>query len=275
MKYKLIASDLDETLLNDEKHVDEKTRAAVQAARQLGVIFVPNTGRGFTLIRQTLAELGLMDAVGEYVISFNGGTITENHQERVISKVEMSFAEINTLFQIGVKNRVTMHLYTLTDIYVYNIDDDEKQYLDKMGFQYHTFTKPSIEFLKDQTLMKMLYKDKDRSSLDDLYSQIPTAVLDDTTYTCSSNRYMEFNKKGVNKGKGLLQLAQILKIKPAEIIAIGDNSNDLSMIKAAGLGVAVQNATKEIKDAANYVTSNDYNHDAVAEVIKKFILTQE
>ncbi|RHW50056.1 Cof-type HAD-IIB family hydrolase [Bombilactobacillus bombi] len=273
MKYKLVASDLDETLLNDEKHVGQKTQEAIAMARDLGVIFVPNTGRGFTLIHQTLSELNLTEASNEYVISFNGSAITENRNERVIAKTLMDFATVNTLFQVGVKNKATMHIYTLTDIYVYNIENDEKNYLDKMGFAYHVFDEPSLDFLQNQPLIKMLYKDKERANLDDLHSQIPQDILTNTTCTYSSNRYMEFNKAGINKGKGLLELAEILNIKPTEIIAIGDNTNDLSMIRVAGLGVAVQNAAKEVKDAANYVTSNDYNHDAVAEVIKKFILT--
>ena len=273
MKYKLIASDLDETLLNDDKHVGLKTLQAIAAARQLGVHFVPVTGRGFTLIRRTLTELNVKDAAQEYVISFNGAAITENKDEQVLTKKLMDFQTINTLFQIGVKNQAVMHIYTLTDIYVYNMDKDEKEYLDKMGFSYCDFSQPSIMFLKDQPLIKISYKDKERANLDDLYSQIPASILEKTAVTYSSNRYMEFNQAGVNKGQGLLKLGQFLNIKPSEIIAIGDSANDLSMIRMSGLGVAVQNAATEIKDNANYVTSNDYNHNAVAEVIKKFILT--
>lgn len=272
MKYKLIASDLDETLLNDNKHVDLKTIQAISAARQLGVRFVPVTGRGFASIRRTLNELNLKDAAQEYVISFNGGVITENKNERILNENLMDFSTINILFQIGVKNQAVMHIYTLTDIYVYNMDNDEKEYLDKMGFKYYNFKLPSIIFLKDQPLIKILYKDKERANLDDLYSQIPASLLEKTTVTYSSNRYIEFNQLGVNKGHGLFKLSQFLKIKPAEIIAIGDSPNDLNMIRMSGLGVAVQNSAKGIKDNANYVTSNDYNHNAVAEVIKKFIL---
>ncbi|MGL5898723.1 MAG: HAD family hydrolase, partial [Lactobacillaceae bacterium] len=112
-----------------------------------------------------------------------------------------------------------------------------------------------------------------RSKLKQIYQYIPQNLLNETTATFSSNRYLEFNEVGVNKGKGLLELAKILKIKPKEIVAIGDNTNDLSMIKVAGLGIAVQNATPDVKHAATYITQADYKHDAVNEAIEKFILS--
>lgn len=272
MKYKLIASDLDETLLNDQKHVDAKTCQAILQARKQGVIFVPCTGRGFTLIRRTLRELNLLNAQNEYVISFNGSVVTENYQEQVIQQVLMNYDTINTLFEIGIRNHLAMHVYTLRDVFVYNMNADENDYLSRLGFQYHTLAQPSISLLQDQPMEKILYMNKDRSELDDVRSQIPSDLLAQLTVTYSSNRYMEFNPLGINKGQGLLQLLQHLHIKPEETIAIGDSFNDIEMLKVAGLGVAVKNAVPEVKDVANYVTNNDYNHDAVAEVIKKFVL---
>lgn len=272
-KYKMISCDLDETLLNDDKVVGKENVEAIQAAVKKGVIFVPNTGRGFKLIKKTLDELHLTNKKDEYVVSFNGSAITENYQDRVIAKTQMNFQEIDDLFRIGLKNRATMHVYTLTDIYIYNMDEDEREYVNKMGFPYHELKEPSITFLKNQPLMKILFEDKDRENLDDIRSQIPQQIIDGTTTTYSSNRYMEFNKKGVNKSKGLIELADLLHIEPKEIIAIGDNMNDFSMIQSAGMGVAVANAIPEIKDVANYVTYNNHNHGAIAEAIKKLILS--
>ena len=88
----------------------------------------------------------------------------------------------------------------------------------------------------------------------------------------SSNRYIEFNHKGVNKGAGLRFIAHMLGVKPEETIAIGDNFNDLSMIQAAGLGVGVQNTIKDMKPLCGYITEATIDEGAVAEVIEKFIL---
>ena len=88
----------------------------------------------------------------------------------------------------------------------------------------------------------------------------------------SSNRYIEFNHQGVNKGQGLKKLADILGVDIKDTIAIGDNFNDLSMIKVAGLGVGVQNTVENMKKECDVITKATNNENAVAEVISKYIL---
>ena len=78
--YKLITCDLDETLLNDEHNISKENLQAIKAASKLGVKFVPTTGRGYNSVRNTLEKLGLADQEQEYVISYNGGAITENKE---------------------------------------------------------------------------------------------------------------------------------------------------------------------------------------------------
>ena len=87
----------------------------------------------------------------------------------------------------------------------------------------------------------------------------------------SSNRYMEFNRKGVSKGMGLHKLADLLGVDIKDTIAIGDNYNDLSMIQEAGLGIGVANTVEAMKKDCDYITQSDCNHSAIAEVINKFI----
>ena len=83
---------------------------------------------------------------------------------------------------------------------------------------------------------------------------------------------MEFNRKGVNKGAGLLRLAKILGVDQKDTIAIGDNFNDLAMIQAAGLGIGVANAVAGIRPDCKFITERDHNHDAISEVIEIFAL---
>jgi hydroxymethylpyrimidine pyrophosphatase-like HAD family hydrolase len=104
---------------------------------------------------------------------------------------------------------------------------------------------------------------------DKVYAQVGDWA--DLTY--SSGRYAEFNPKGVNKGTATLKLGEYLGIKPDEIIAFGDNSNDLPMLRAVGMPVSVANGIDEVKDVAKYVTKADYN-TGVAEAINKFVLSQ-
>ena len=98
-------------------------------------------------------------------------------------------------------------------------------------------------------------------------------ITEDIDVSFSANRYLEFNKKGINKGTGLVRLGHILNIPTKDIIAIGDNYNDLPMIKTAGLGVFMANTPEELKSQADYVTTLDNNAGGVAEVIEKFVLS--
>lgn len=272
MKYKLIACDLDETLLNDHKNIGEKTQKAITKIQQLDIKFVPATGRGYRSVKQTLKQIGTWDQRNQYVISYNGSVVVENYHQQIIKKTLLSFDKIEKLFQIGLRFQVPMHIYTMDQVFVFRPDADEINYLDRGGANYQIFEQPKIDFLRDQPLVKILYKDLNRSKLVQIYRDIPQNLLNKISATFSSNRYLEFNEIGVNKGRGLLELAEILKIQPKEIVAIGDNTNDLSMIKVAGLGIAVQNATPDVKNAATYITQADYKHDAVNEAIEKFIL---
>ena len=87
----------------------------------------------------------------------------------------------------------------------------------------------------------------------------------------SGEDILEFNPYNIDKGTGVKDLLEKINIDPSEAIAIGDNFNDIPMIENVGMGVAVKNGVDEIKSVANYVTENDNNHNAVAEVIQKFI----
>ena len=98
---------------------------------------------------------------------------------------------------------------------------------------------------------------------------------DQIAVSYSSNRYLEFNALGVNKGYGLKWLADYLGIDLKETIAIGDNYNDVEMIKTAALGICVACGDSEIKESAQYVTKSDYYQGAVKEVIEKFVLEEK
>ena len=269
--YKLIACDLDETLLQTDKHVSQKNIEAIQKARELGVKFVLATGRGYLSAQNTLKELGLDDQEGEYIISYNGGCITENKGNKILSFNGITWDQAQALYERGKPYNVCIHVYTKENVYVYRFWPEEADYLNGRMAVEET-QEENLDFLKGQDISKMLYVNTNR----DYLQQIERDLLDitqDLDVSYSSNRYIEFNRKGVNKGAGLLELAQLLGINPEETIAIGDNFNDLSMIQAAGLGIGVQNTVEEMRNQCDYITTANHNESAIAEVIEKFILT--
>lgn len=270
--YKIIACDLDETLLNKNHAVPDRNIRAIRKARALGVRFVPATGRGYTSVAPTLKELGLFDMENEYVISFNGGAITENKDSRLLHFDGLDFDLADELYRRGQKYDVCIHAYTRDTVYVRNICPEELSYLS--GHMPVTETsETTLDFLRGQEIAKVLYMNLDHQYLRTIEEDLKD-ITQDVDVSYSSNRYIEFNHKGVTKGNGLLTLAKLLGVDPSETIAIGDNYNDLSMIRAAGLGVGVQNTVPGMKPECDFITEATNDEGAVGEVIERFILNQ-
>ena len=271
--YKIIACDLDETLIRTDRVISEVDKEAIRKAGELGVKFVPTTGRGFNTVDGTLSDLGLLGKENEYVISYNGGAITENKGNKLLHYEGITFELASELYKRGLNYDVCIHVYTKSDIYVYNLIQEEIEYLAGRQKMTEIFS-DNIDFLKGQEIVKCLYMNTDRTYLQQIEEELKD-ITQDVDVSYSSNRYIEFNHKGVNKGAGLKALADLLGVDMEDTIAIGDNLNDLSMIKLAGLGVGVANAVESMKRDCDYITSATCNENAVAEVINKFILKKE
>jgi hypothetical protein len=267
--YKIIACDLDETLLRTDRTISEADREAILKAREMGVHFVPATGRGYNSVANTLKELGLYEMENEYVISYNGGAITENKGNKLLHFEGIPFELAQKLYKRGLEYDVCIHIYTKDMVYAYNYVQEEIDYLAGRMEVTEIFDE-NIDFLRGQDIVKALYMNTDYAYLKQIEADLQDITQEiDVSY--SSNRYIEFNHQGVNKGAGLLSLAKLLGVKPEETIAIGDNYNDLSMIKAAGLGVGVQNTVEAMKKECDYITDATCDENAVAEVIHKFV----
>ena len=270
--YKLIACDLDETLLTTtDPHVSKVNADAIKKLRSLGVKFVPATGRNFLTIRETLEELDLFDRENEYAISLNGAVLSENHNDRILYFHGIDFDLVKDIYERSRQYDVGLHVYTDTETYVKDLPVYEKEILSDRGLDFIEFR--DIEEFRDRKLAKILFVNRDYDYLKRVEQDF-TDILDRVDLSYSSNRYFEFNAKGVNKGNGLRKLCEILNIDMSEVIAIGDNFNDLTMIEAAGLGVGVANAIPGMREHFDVITENDCGHGAVAEVIEKYILNQ-
>ncbi len=269
--YRIIVCDLDETLLGPDKKVSKRNREAIKLARDKGVKFVPTTGRGYFSVENTLKELQMYDAENEYVISYNGGIITENKSNRLLHFEGLPFGLAEMLYKKGLSYDVCIHVYTKDTGYICNISQSEREYTSGR-VDYTEVSANDLSFLKGQDVVKLLYMNKDKAYLQQIEKELsPYAGELEISY--SSNRYIEFNRKGVSKGNGLLVLAKLLGVPQKDTIAIGDNLNDLSMIKAAGLGVGVRNTLEEMKPLCDVITKAAYDENAVAEVIEKYVLS--
>lgn len=270
--YKIIVCDLDETLLNDEHEICESNIQAIKKASELGVKFIPATGRAYNSIDSILKTIDLYDKEKEYVISFNGGALTENKNNKILAFDCLPFDKANELFEFALEKDVSIHVCTAEERYIYKINEDERNRFVKQGRSYIEIQEPTIEFLKNAPIAKMIYQSINVPYLMSLEKEMKSMIEGHVSLSYSSNRYMELNKFGVNKGGAMLALAEILGVKKEETIAVGDNYNDMAMLAAAGLSVAAGNAVEDVKKACKYTCKNDNNQGVLAEVIERFIL---
>lgn len=270
----LILSDLDETLLNDDGTIHPENIAAIQAFTQNGGYFVPNTGRSYKSVYGTLAQLGL-NKTTQYVVSYNGGAIVAiapDGQEEIVVEHGMSLTLAQKIFDLGqVNDIVDTHVYTRDNLYIYNISATDQRYMTERQVPYTEITTTDLSFMANEgPVMKVIFEHPDPAVQQVIADAVTTVVGDEVLVTFSSNRYVEFNPKGVDKGVTGLELADILGIAHDDTAAIGDNLNDAAQIKAAGVGVAVANAKPEIKALADVVLTTTNNEAAVADFIQHY-----
>jgi Cof subfamily protein (haloacid dehalogenase superfamily) len=267
LMYKMIAIDMDGTLLKEDKSVSEITKEAIERARKKGVKVVITTGRPVEGITRYLKELNL---VGEedYVISFNGCLIQKARSGKVIYKSILKGSDLTYLYEIGKKLNVNMHAFS-------NLGCITPKLSKYTEFEVKANDMPAniVDFSAikpDEEIDKVMMVDEPEI-LEEAIKKLPKEVYDKYTVVKSTPFFLEFLNRNSNKGEGVKVLAKYLGIDLKEVICIGDAGNDLHMIKFAGLGVAMGNAFEEIKKAADYITSTN-EEDGVAEVIEKFIL---
>lgn len=270
----LILSDLDETLLNDDGTIHPENIVAIQAFTQNGGYFVPNTGRSYKSVYGTLAQLGL-NKTTQYVVSYNGGAIVAiapDGQEEIVVEHGMSLTLAQKIFDLGqVNDVVDTHVYTRDNLYIYNISAADQRYMTERQVPYTEITTTDLSFMANEgPVMKVIFEHPDPAVQQAIADAVTAVVGDEMLVTFSSNRYVEFNPKGVDKGVTGLELADILGIARDDTAAIGDNLNDAAQIKAAGVGVAVANAKPEIKALADVVLTTTNNEAAVADFIQHY-----
>ena len=275
MVYKMLVSNLDETLLNDDGTVHADNLAAIKTAVAHGFKFVPNTGRSFNSVQALLKTLGLYDQAGQYVISYNGAAIVENKDNQVLLTRGMDRELAAQIFRAGLVNdQVDVHIYTVDTLFIYNISPTDKQYMAERGVPYELMASDDLAFLaNEQPVMKVIFEHPDQTVREQIRDAVLAAVgADAVEATFSSSRYVEFNTKGVDKGSASLLLGEKLGIQRDEIIAAGDNNNDLKMLTAVGLGVSVANGIPAVQEAAAVVTERTNNEGAIAEILEKYVL---
>lgn len=273
MKISLIAFDLDGTLLRDDKSLSRRTLAALQAAADAGAVIVPATGRIYRGVPQILLRQSFI----RYCISVNGAKV-----------VDMTTGE--TIFREELDNelalRIMEHMDTLDVLY--------DCYKDDWGYVSRPMFERAGEYISDAGILELFYRS--RTPVEDLKEYLRQSggsvqktqmhfrdlrarraelerlpkLFDGISVTSSIPTNIEINSAAADKGAALSALCEALGVPREETAAFGDGTNDISMLRAAGLGVAMGNAEFLVKAAADAVTE-DNEHDGVALTIERLL----
>lgn len=266
--YKLIALDMDGTLLTSEKKISEKTKSALKKAEEKGVKVVLASGRPLSGITRYLEELDLFKG-DDYVLSFNGGIVINSKTEEVVTSNLLRGSDLKYIYNIAKTLDINIHAFSAKEgLITPKMSQYTKHECDINGI--NAIIKDFNKITDDEYIIKVMMIDP-QEKLDEAIRKLPKDLYDKYSIFKSTPFFLEFTNKEVDKGKGLKKLGEYLGIKKEEIIACGDAENDLSMVKYAGLGVVMENAIDDVKKVADYITlSND--EDGIAHVVEKFIL---
>ena len=267
--YKLIALDIDGTLLNTEKKITENVFNSIQEAKKSGAKVVLSTGRPLPGVTPLLKELNLTDD-GDYVICFNGAVVQEVKSEKVISNIEMSYDDFKTIYKVVKELDTKVHINTPTNVITPHEVPSKYTVHEATLNQIPVVYKSEDDINEDITFCKIMIIDEPEK-LEEVLNVLPKELYDNYTVVRSAPFFLEFLNKKANKGTALQSLCENIGIDVEHTIAVGDEENDQHMIHLAGLGVAMGNARDSIKDIANYITKSNNEH-GVAHVIDKFIL---
>ena len=267
MNYKVLALDLDGTLVGNDKEIKERDKELVIEAQRQGVVVVLASGRpmfGITPIAKAIR----MDEFGGYILSFNGGKTIQYPTGEVIQEKVFPLDMLPAIYKVA--KDVNMELisyendYILTerpeDIYVYKESFLNRMLMRKVEnlLEYITFNVPKCLMVGDAKRLALVEQD--------MKQQFGHRL----NIFRSEPYFLEIMPQGIDKGQALGKVLKHIGCSREEMIAIGDGFNDLTMVQSAGLGIAMANAQQVIKDAAQYITlTNEEN--GVAHVVEKFI----
>lgn len=266
---KLVAIDLDGTLLDSKKEISSRNKEALTQAKAAGVKIVICTGRPLAAIGIYLDALNLRDN-GDYSITFNGGLVQKNDTGEIIEKSSMPLENIHDLFELATSLNVPLDI--LSDGLVLQLpttQDYESLYsqLNKLlTYESYELAQLTADKIYNKAVVAV-----EQTYLDKQIKKIPTPFYDRYEIIKTRSNLLEFMPKGITKAYGISLLARDLGIKQEEIMTIGDEENDLPMIEYAGLGVAMENAVTKVKDLADVITDTNDN-DGVAQAVEKFVL---
>lgn len=260
--YKLVVFDCDGTLLNSRKEMSDSTLSSIKKLVANGIKVVIASARPFYRLRPYLERIGTMSD-DQYTISFNGGLITNNTDTSTILTTGFKNNEINSIISYG--ESIHTHIFMYSKDAVFSNFNDLKYQKKNPDVAFKVVDLSEV-ISSNIEIFKIVYVNTPDIT-QEIRDNLPQAMIDEYEVSSSVPQFVEFVPKGITKAMALSIISERLNITSKDIIAFGDEDNDIPMLKYAGYSVAMGNASKKVQEMADYITkSND--DDGVAHALQ-------
>lgn len=271
-KIRLIALDLDGTLLDSQKYLSPGNRRALLKCIQKGIEVVPCTGRIWSGVPDFIREFPGI----RYAITVNGAVVEDIYEKKILDERKLNWQQTVEILELA------GHFQTMYDVYIDGSGWGEARFMEHMeDYGISPVIKKMIKETRrivpnviEEVKMRACSVEKINYFFGDLQERqrAREALLlrGDVLVSSSFPNNLEINAPGAAKGEALLRLAEKLGIKPQQTMGFGDGENDLTLIQKAGIGVAMGNAVESLKEEADYVTSTN-DEDGVAAALEHLL----
>lgn len=266
--YEMIVLDLDGTLTNRDKVITPRTKAALMEAQERGKLVVLASGRPTMGVAPLAKELDL-GRFGGYILSFNGGTITNCETGEVIFSSLLPAEANESIIWLAREHQVDFLTYEGDHLLTSNAENPYGKLEGAISHMELVQIEDWSQKLAARYPKYLMLDDGDYLAM--VEPRVEAALGRDFSVYRSEPYFLEILPKGIDKAESLGRLLKFLHLNREDMIACGDGYNDLSMIKFAGLGVAMENAVLPVRIAAGYITASN-NEDGVGLVVEKFML---
>ena len=271
----IIGLDLDGTLLNDQKAICDRNIEVLMRAKDEGAKIVLCSGRAPEGMQRELKILGLKEK-GQYAVGLNGAVVYEADTGKVIHQTLMQPEAVRTMVETGrrFRDRMNIQLYTSGQVYVERWDETT-DYYEKATGSHPKLVDDVLEFVNETIKIVFFHKgefDYTLEKITKLKNDCLPSVPQGTQCVISAPYLVEFLDESIDKGIGMDILAKYLNVPQSDVMCVGDQENDMPMLKYAGLSVVMANGAPHVKELAHYVTEIDNNEGGVAEAVEKFVL---
>lgn len=275
---KLIASDLDGTIIDNKNIIPEDNLRAINDLQKANIPFVVCTGKTYSISKDICKHLN-----ANFGIFGNGSQIIDLSTGEEISRKILTLDEVKSCFSIIEKYKLHVHAYTENGIVTTNLEYMDLRnsilFPNKIKFEIVDSVLDYIQKEKN-TVLKLIISSS--SSLCEIKKELESTTHLTITHISKTGaykdkiidkeyEYLDISPLNVTKGYALEVLSEYLELNKENILSVGDNINDIDMFRASGIGAAVNNAYDEVKQVANYVTNNSAENAGFAEAVYKFV----